>query len=968
MRSPARSDILGDDMLALLLVTVLAIGLGLGVDLPVLVFVVTAIVLQELWPKPQSASSRGVDARLGAIETWLTREYHRLLAGSEAATSAAQPAWQAGATATPRPATSPDASASPAPAAAQSGRWQTPAAGEGPAATFLRPMASTQAIAEPRRPIAAGPGVDPASAWRPQSAAISMSLSDFESLLEGRLLALVGGVALFAGALFFLSLAFSRGWIGPQGRVLLGLAGGLVAGAAGAWLLLRAAPPIDRRREVLAHVLLGVGLGTISLALFAATRLYSLVSAEAALAAILIVTIALAAIAVRTSSQLIAGYGLVAVLLAPPLFGAPTNLTTFLFVALVLIGTTSIALWRTWGWLPSAAFWLAAPQVGAWLLANPQTAMAIAGMSLFWGLNAVAAGGEEFRHRTQTLRLSSLTLTLSNAGFAAGAIFIVLSGDLVVWRGLALALLGISHIAIGLWFLREEHDRYPFGLVATATGLAFTTLAIGVQLSGPALPIGWAAEAAALAWVYGRRRVGAAGVASLVLAALSLLRLIAIEYPHAWPRPWEFAHIGSPGGETLALTFVLGAIAASALSVPERAVRIALAAVAGLLVAYVLPFYLDGLALAAGWSMIALVEVAAAHRVFSVERLFVAASWTATTIAEQGLYLAGALTAVVAGAYVFAEYLSPLHFVGGLFLPNFAQPLPPFTNEATLATLLILASAWGLAIILANVATRRFAMAVTIAALAWLLPFELDPAWSVAGWCGIAIVLIGLVEIDAGWRGVLRSGAMALIGWAALVALLLVVPPTRLVVDGDVVIQHPLLLSQATLTLAAIGAALGIAARTEANRERRQLAAMLAAGAVVYLLSVGVVDEIGGEGGRGPAFQETAKQAQVALSVLWTILGGLAFTGGLMARAPQLRRLGLGLFVLATLKVFVVDLGSLDVSYRVLSLVALGVLLLLSAYLYQRLRPPSEPAASPPSATNSERTASHDQSADQGVA
>ena len=45
------------------------------------------------------------------------------------------------------------------------------------------------------------------------------------------------------------------------------------------------------------------------------------------------------------------------------------------------------------------------------------------------------------------------------------------------------------------------------------------------------------------------------------------------------------------------------------------------------------------------------------------------------------------------------------------------------------------------------------------------------------------------------------------------------------------------------------------------------------------------------------------------------------------------------LLALATAKVFLLDLASLDVAYRVLSLVGLGLLLLGSAYAYGRLRP-----------------------------
>ena len=51
-----------------------------------------------------------------------------------------------------------------------------------------------------------------------------------------------------------------------------------------------------------------------------------------------------------------------------------------------------------------------------------------------------------------------------------------------------------------------------------------------------------------------------------------------------------------------------------------------------------------------------------------------------------------------------------------------------------------------------------------------------------------------------------------------------------------------------------------------------------------------------------------------------------------------MRDAGLGLLALATAKVFLVDLASLDVAYRVLSLAALGLLLLASAWLYLRFR------------------------------
>jgi uncharacterized membrane protein len=74
---------------------------------------------------------------------------------------------------------------------------------------------------------------------------------------------------------------------------------------------------------------------------------------------------------------------------------------------------------------------------------------------------------------------------------------------------------------------------------------------------------------------------------------------------------------------------------------------------------------------------------------------------------------------------------------------------------------------------------------------------------------------------------------------------------------------------------------------------------------------------------------------------LWTLLGAVALLIGLSRRDAVIRVFGLALLGLATAKVFLFDLAALDVAYRVLSLIVLGVLLLASAYVYQRLRPQS---------------------------
>jgi uncharacterized membrane protein len=77
----------------------------------------------------------------------------------------------------------------------------------------------------------------------------------------------------------------------------------------------------------------------------------------------------------------------------------------------------------------------------------------------------------------------------------------------------------------------------------------------------------------------------------------------------------------------------------------------------------------------------------------------------------------------------------------------------------------------------------------------------------------------------------------------------------------------------------------------------------------------------------------------VALSVLWTAAGVVVLGLGLLLRRVELRVAGLVVLGMATVKVFLFDLSSLDVAYRVITLIFLGLLLVGSAYAWGRMRP-----------------------------
>ncbi|MBI3299044.1 MAG: DUF2339 domain-containing protein [Elusimicrobia bacterium] len=77
--------------------------------------------------------------------------------------------------------------------------------------------------------------------------------------------------------------------------------------------------------------------------------------------------------------------------------------------------------------------------------------------------------------------------------------------------------------------------------------------------------------------------------------------------------------------------------------------------------------------------------------------------------------------------------------------------------------------------------------------------------------------------------------------------------------------------------------------------------------------------------------------AGTMVTLCWTALGGVYLAGGLAARRPELRRPALAVLGLCAWKAFMVDLVFLPLPYRVLSMTALGLLMVLCSVAYVRL-------------------------------
>jgi hypothetical protein len=112
-----------------------------------------------------------------------------------------------------------------------------------------------------------------------------------------------------------------------------------------------------------------------------------------------------------------------------------------------------------------------------------------------------------------------------------------------------------------------------------------------------------------------------------------------------------------------------------------------------------------------------------------------------------------------------------------------------------------------------------------------------------------------------------------------------------------------------------------------------QICEAIGATTLVYLASVAIIDTVGVTDSG-----DSLQTGQVLLSAFWTMTGLGAIVCGLLRDAKRLRLGGLALLALAVAKVYTYDMAELDELSRVLSFIALGLLLLVGAFAYQRIQ------------------------------
>ena len=363
-----------------------------------------------------------------------------------------------------------------------------------------------------------------------QTESLSRSGLDLETMIAGRWLNRIGLLALLLAVSFFVKYAFENNWVGPRGRIAVGL-------LAGSALFPWARALLHKGYLYFSEGIAALGAAVLYLTLWAGWHYYKLLPQTGAFAGMILVTAAMATVAVGRNSQRVAILALIGGFLTPELVSTGRDAQVVLFTYLLILGAGLLGLAWARGWALLTPFAFVATEIYylGWY-DRFYSAEKLARTSLFATLFFVVYAALPVIRSRKRGRLQSTEIVVLLANVFAYLVFLreMLWMDHRWALTLAVLALAAAHLTVARGLPARAVEGSPLARILFA-GLALTlvTLVIPIRLEGKWITMAWAIEGAVLVWSGLRDRVAVLRGAGLALFAVVCFRLLAFPIPAA---------------------------------------------------------------------------------------------------------------------------------------------------------------------------------------------------------------------------------------------------------------------------------------------------------------------------------------------------------------------------------------------------------------------------------------------------
>jgi len=388
------------------------------------------------------------------------------------------------------------------------------------------PASTPSALATPDRPVYARAKQTPrsvVSAAEPQP--------DLESRIGSHWLNRIGIAALLVGVSYFLKFAFDNNWIGPAGRVTIGLIAGIA-------VVIWSERFRTKGYKAFSYSLKAVGIGTLYLSLWAAFHLYSLVPSGVAFLMMLVVTAATSVMALSQDAQILAAFALVGGFSTPLLLSTGQNreVALFTYVAILDLATLVLVTFKPWRRLLVMSYAGTLILYLAWYISfynRSQLGLTLDFATLFFAVFAIAPL-VTLQPDGENALLASIPAVLAFVN--AGVYFLEAYGMIEEVNKLDMAWFALALSAVYIFLSRQVHARKLAPAASEilyflhlAVAIGFITIAIPIRLDTHWITIGWFIEAGVLLWVANRVQSDFLNAFALGALVLGVARLLLVD-------------------------------------------------------------------------------------------------------------------------------------------------------------------------------------------------------------------------------------------------------------------------------------------------------------------------------------------------------------------------------------------------------------------------------------------------------
>jgi uncharacterized membrane protein len=341
----------------------------------------------------------------------------------------------------------------------------------------------------------------------------------------------IGIVAILIGVAYFLKYAFDSGWIGPGGRVAIGLIAGI---AVVVW------SESFRRKgsAAFSYSLKAVGIGILYLSLWAASQYFHLVPASVAFVAMIMVTVSTITLALTQDAEILAVYAMIGGFSTPALVSTGENHEIVLFSYVLLLDLAILAMvtfkpWRriVWGAMLGTGImyigWAA-----SFYDSSERTVTVLFASAFFAVFAMVPLLTPLTRSRWHSgMSITLMLLPLVNGAAYFLALYVMYDNQVTLtWYALALAAV---YLLLSSQFKRRVGSDpdvvKTVNLIHVAAAIAFITIAVPLKLDAHWITIGWLIESAVLLFVAVKSEAHFLRIFAGCTLALGVCRLLFID-------------------------------------------------------------------------------------------------------------------------------------------------------------------------------------------------------------------------------------------------------------------------------------------------------------------------------------------------------------------------------------------------------------------------------------------------------